>query len=137
MKENNRDLQSSVESKFTSLYVNAEPNQEINDKLQSIVESQISSLQDKVRSDFKAENEKLIKRFEAEHERLNKELSEKLYSETKKFAHLVSQVQKGAESELVDVKRQIRIVNTELGDKLERTYSQTAVIGELSKIDPR
>jgi hypothetical protein len=79
--------------------------EESNRALQSKVAVSNSQLQESVRADIKFETDKLIKSLELENQKLNKEFSERLHSEVKMCTHLISQVQKDTEAELVAVKK--------------------------------
>jgi hypothetical protein len=81
--------------------------EESNKALQNEVAASSSKFQESVRADIKSETEKLIKQFELENERLNKECSGRLHSEVKKCTHLICQVQRDTEAELVAVKKKI------------------------------
>jgi hypothetical protein len=96
-----------------------------NRALQNNVAASNSQLQESVRADIKSETEKLIKRFELENQRLSKEFSERLHSKVKKCTHLISQVQKDTEAELVAVKKNIQVVSAGLEDRLDQHNSQT------------
>jgi hypothetical protein len=90
--------------------------QENSNKLQASMESKLSKLQESVIADIRSENEKLIKRFKMQKQKLSKEFSEKLNAESRKLVHLVGQVQKNTEAELVVVKKHIQAINNRLED---------------------
>jgi DNA anti-recombination protein RmuC len=97
-----RESQSSVEAKLNKIEKSNAKLEENSRKLQSSVESKLNKLEESLRADIKAENDKLIRRFESQNQKLSKEFSEELNSETRKFTHLLSQVQKETEAELVE-----------------------------------
>jgi hypothetical protein len=101
--------------------------------LQNKVAASNSELQESVRAAIKSETEKLIKRFELENERLNKEFSERLHSEVMKCTHLIGQVQKDTEAELVAVKKNIQAASAGLEDRMDQHSSQTnSILDELT-----
>jgi hypothetical protein len=125
--ESNKAFLSSIYTKINQL-------QESSSKLQASVETKLSTLQEEsARADIRSGIEELSKRFEMENQNLSKEFSGKLISESRKLVHLVEQVQKDTEAELVAVKMHIQAVSSGLEDKLDQSFTQTnAVIDQLA-----
>jgi hypothetical protein len=109
-----------VQKSHTKLHESVRANQESVKADIGSVKADIS----RVRNDIKAENEKLIKRFELQSQEAKKEFSAKLDSEAWRLINLVGQVQKGTESELLAVKRQIQVVSTNTWSLLAPTNKQ-------------
>jgi uncharacterized coiled-coil protein SlyX len=75
-----------------------------------------------------------MKRFELQSQEAKKEFSAKLDSEAWRLTNLVGQVQKGTESELLAVKRQIQVVSTEFETRFGQANANTqGIIDELSR----
>jgi hypothetical protein len=90
----------------------------------SYMKAKLSKMQVSVKADIRSENEKLVKKFERENQKLNQQFSDRLHSEFRKLAHLVGQVQKDTETELLAVKKQIQALNSGIEDKLEQANAQ-------------
>jgi hypothetical protein len=109
--------------------------QESNDKLRKSVEESNKALQinvaasnikllESVKADIKSETEQLIKRFDLENQRLGQEFSEKLHSEIRKSTHLIGQVQKDTETELLAVKKDIQGIKAGIEGRLDKEIGQ-------------
>lgn len=102
----------------------------------SSVENKIESLQrnvNNIREDVRLENERLIKRVERENSKLNKEISDKLHSESVRFSCQIKQVRDDNEGELRAAKRNMQELSNDLHNKLDHHIVEVnSVTGEIT-----